>query len=36
VPAADLLARVDAALSAHIGGGAQFDDVAMLAARRDS
>jgi sigma-B regulation protein RsbU (phosphoserine phosphatase) len=36
VPAADLLARVDAALSAHIGSGAQFDDIAMLAARRSA
>jgi phosphoserine phosphatase RsbU/P len=35
-PAADLLVRVDAALSAHIGGSAQFDDVAMLAARREA
>ncbi|MEO8561501.1 MAG: SpoIIE family protein phosphatase [bacterium] len=33
-PAHELLARVDAALSGHIGDGAQFDDVAMLAARR--
>jgi serine phosphatase RsbU (regulator of sigma subunit) len=36
VPAADLLARVDAALSGHIADGAQFDDVAMLAVRRAS
>ena len=34
--AAELLARVDSALSGHIGDGAQFDDVAMLAARRRS
>jgi hypothetical protein len=32
--AADLLARIDAALSAYIGAAEQFDDVAMLAARR--
>jgi sigma-B regulation protein RsbU (phosphoserine phosphatase) len=32
--AASLLARIDAALSAHIGTAAQFDDVAMLATRR--
>jgi len=29
-----LLERVDAAIGAHIAGAAQFDDVAMLAARR--
>jgi serine phosphatase RsbU (regulator of sigma subunit) len=34
VPAAGLLARIDAALSAYIGDAEQFDDVAMLAARR--
>ena len=33
-PAAALLARIDAALSAYIGAAEQFDDVAMLAARR--
>jgi sigma-B regulation protein RsbU (phosphoserine phosphatase) len=32
--AASLLAGIDAALSAHIGAAEQFDDVAMLAARR--
>ena len=32
--AAALLARIDAALSAHIGTAEQFDDVAMLATRR--
>jgi sigma-B regulation protein RsbU (phosphoserine phosphatase) len=32
--AATLLARVDAALSAHIATAEQFDDVAMLATRR--
>jgi phosphoserine phosphatase RsbU/P len=31
-----LLSRVDAALSAHIGAAAQFDDIAMLAIRRAS
>jgi phosphoserine phosphatase RsbU/P len=31
-----LLSRVDAALSAHIGDAAQFDDIAMLAIRRAS
>ena len=31
-----LLARVDAALSAHIADAAQFDDVAMLAIRRSA
>ncbi|MDB4883114.1 MAG: hypothetical protein JWL95_1880 [Gemmatimonadetes bacterium] len=31
---AALLARIDAALSAHIGDATQFDDVAMLAVRR--
>ena len=34
VPAASLLERIDAALSAHITTAAQFDDVAMLATRR--
>ena len=34
--AALLLARVDAAVNDHVAGGAQFDDVAMLAVRRDS
>jgi serine phosphatase RsbU (regulator of sigma subunit) len=29
-----LLSRVDAALTSHIGGAAQFDDIAMLAVRR--
>ena len=33
-PAANLLERIDAALSAHITTAAQFDDVAMLATRR--
>ena len=33
-PAAGLLERVDAALDAHIGTAEQFDDVAMLGARR--
>ncbi len=35
-PAARLLERIDGALSAHIGGAAQFDDVAMLVTRRVS
>ena len=34
--AAGLLARIDAALSAHITTAAQFDDVAMLATRRSA
>jgi len=34
VPAASLLERIDAALSAHITTAAQFDDVAMLVTRR--
>jgi len=34
MPAASLLERIDAALSAHITTAAQFDDVAMLATRR--
>jgi sigma-B regulation protein RsbU (phosphoserine phosphatase) len=35
-PAARLLERIDAALSAYIGTADQFDDVAMLATRRVS
>jgi hypothetical protein len=35
-PAASLLERIDAALSAHITTAAQFDDVAMLAMRRSA
>jgi len=34
--AGELLARVDAALATHVGDGAPFDDVAMLAVRRES
>jgi serine phosphatase RsbU (regulator of sigma subunit) len=34
IPTSALLARVDSALSAHIGAAEQFDDVAMLATRR--